>query len=103
METFCKYLNTLLWDEDIRLNVLRARPVSTDSLQATFGPEFEPFLRKYGGDDYVLEASEVADAVVALTSGLLDAVSGQVILLDKGVCFGNNLMRLFEHRSEYSL
>jgi NAD(P)-dependent dehydrogenase (short-subunit alcohol dehydrogenase family) len=103
METFCKYLNTLLWDEDIRLNVLRARPVSTDSLQATFGPELEPFLRKYGGNDYVMEATEVADAVVALTSGLMDAVSGQVILLDKGVCFGNNLMRLFEHRSEFPL
>jgi hypothetical protein len=40
---------------------------------------------------------------VALTSGLMDAVSGQVILLDKGVCFGNNLMCLFEHRSEHSL
>ena len=103
METFCRYLNTLLWDEDIRLNVLRARPVSTDSLRATFGPEFEPFLRKYGGSDYVMEASEVAHAVVALTSGLMDAVSGQVILLDKGVCFGNNLMRLFERRGGYGL
>jgi NAD(P)-dependent dehydrogenase (short-subunit alcohol dehydrogenase family) len=103
MEVLCRYIATHLLDEDVRINILRSRPVSTDSLVATFGAEFEPFLRKYYGDDYLIEAEEVADAVVALTSGLMDAVSGEVILLDRGTAFCDNLMRLFEHRGEHSL
>ncbi len=103
MEIFCKYVNEHLWDEDIRINVLRSRPVATESLDATFGEDFVPFLRKYGGDHYLIESQEVADAVVALCSGLMDAVSGQVLMLDRGVCFENNLMRLYEKREEFGL
>lgn len=103
METLCKYLATHLLEEDVRVNVLRSRPVSTESLVATFGAEFEPFLKQYYSDDYFIEAEEVADAILALCSGLMDAVSGQVILLDRGVAFCDNLMRLFEHRADYGL
>jgi NAD(P)-dependent dehydrogenase (short-subunit alcohol dehydrogenase family) len=103
MEVYCRYIATELLDDDVRINILRSRPVSTDSLVATFGEEFEPFLKKYYGDDYFIEAGEVADAVLALCSGLMDAVSGQVILLDRGVAFSDNLMRLFEHRRDYGL
>lgn len=103
MEVFCRYVNEHLFDEDIRINVLRSRPVATESLDATFGEDFGDFLRKYGGDDYVIELDEVARAAVALCSGLMDAVSGQVIMLDKGVCFSNNLMRLYEEREQYGL
>jgi len=103
MEVFCRYVNEHLWDEDIRINVLRSRPVETASLEATFGAEFAPFLRKYGGDHYLIQPQEVADAVLALCSGLMDGVSGQVLLLDRGVCFENNLMRLYEKREEFGL
>ena len=103
MEVFCRYINAELFDEDVRINILRSRPVSTESLVATFGEEFEPFLRKYRGDEYIIDAEQVGEATLALCSGLMDAVSGQVILLDKGVAFSDNLMRLFEHREEYGL
>ena len=103
MEVFCRYINAELFDEDVRINILRSRPVSTESLVATFGEEFEPFLRKYRGDEYLIEAEQVGEATLALCSGLMDAVSGQVILLDKGVAFSDNLMRQFEHREEYGL
>ena len=103
METFCKYMATQLLDDDCRVNVLRARGVITDSLEATFGPEFEPFHRKYFGDRFFVTCEEVADAALALCSGLMDGVSGQVIQLDKGVAFCDNLYRLFEHREEYGL
>lgn len=103
MEVYCRYIATELLDEDVRINILRSRPVSTESLVATFGEEYEPFLKKFHGDDYFIEAEEVSDAVLALCSGLMDAVSGQVLLLDRGVAFSDNLMRLFEHRSEYGL
>lgn len=103
MEIFCRYIATELLDEDVRINILRSRPVSTESLVATFGEEFEPFLKKYYGNDYFILAEEVADATLALCSGLMDAVSGQVILLDRGVAFSDNLMRLFEDRHKFGL
>lgn len=103
MEVLCRYIATELLDEDVRINILRSRPVSTESLVATFGEEFEPFLKKYYGDNYFILAEEVANAVLALCSGLMDAVSGQVILLDRGVAFSDNLMRLFEERHDYGL
>ena len=62
MEVLCRYVATELLDEDVCINILRSRPVSTDSLAATFGEEFEPFLRKYYGNDYFILAEEVADA-----------------------------------------
>jgi hypothetical protein len=64
---------------------------------------FEPFLRKFFGDEYFIEADEVASVVLALCSGLMDAVSGQVILLDRGVAFCDNLMRLCKRREDYGL
>lgn len=103
METFCRYLSTHTFDEDVRVNILRSRPVSTESLVATFGEEFEPFLKKYYNDDYFIELDAVGDALLALCSGWMDSVSGQVILLDKGVGFCDNLMRLFEDRENYGL
>jgi len=103
MEVLCRYLAVHLLEEDVRVNILRSRPISTDSLRATFGEEYEPFLKKYFGDEYFITAEEFADAVLALCSGLMDAVSGQVILLDRGVGFCDNLMRLFEERAQFGL
>lgn len=104
METFCRYMAKHMFEEErANINIIRSRPVSTESLVATFGPEFEPFLRKYYGDDYLVDVEAVGQAALALCSGLLDAMTGQVILLDKGVSFHDNLMRLFEHRAEHGL
>jgi NAD(P)-dependent dehydrogenase (short-subunit alcohol dehydrogenase family) len=103
MEVLCRYLSSHLLGQDIRINILRSRPVSTASLVATFGAEFEPFLKKYFGEEYFIRDDEVADAVLALCSGWMDAVSGQVILLDRGVAFCDNLMRLFEERQRFGL
>ncbi|MFH1131598.1 MAG: SDR family oxidoreductase [Pseudomonadota bacterium] len=103
VDLFCRYLTIHLFDEDIRMNSLRTRPVSTESLVATFGTEYEPFLRKYYSDDYFVEPEQVGDAALALCSGLMDSVSGQIIMLDRGVAFCDNLMRLFEDREQYGL
>ncbi len=103
MEVFTRYISTEFFEEDVRINILRSRPVSTDSLRATFGEGFEPFLKKYFSDKYFIELEEVGKAALALCSGLMDAVNGQVILLDRGVAFCDNLMRLYEHREDYQL
>jgi enoyl-[acyl-carrier-protein] reductase (NADH) len=93
----------LFEEERANVNIIRSRPVSTESLVATFGEQFEPFLRQYYGDDYFIEVEAVGQAALALCSGLMDAMTGQVILLDKGVAFQDNMMRLFEHRADYGL
>jgi NAD(P)-dependent dehydrogenase (short-subunit alcohol dehydrogenase family) len=103
METFCRYLTSDLLGEDIRINVLRANPVATDSLEATFGPEFEPFCKKWYADGFFIEPEEVANAALALASGLMDGVRGQVLLLDRGYGFSDNVVRLFTQRARYGV
>jgi enoyl-[acyl-carrier-protein] reductase (NADH) len=103
MEVLCRYLTSHLFGEDVRINILRSRPVPTESLIATFGEAFQPFLEKYYGPEYLIQSQEVAAATLCLCSGWMDAVSGQVLLLDRGVAFCDNLMRLYEQRIEYGL
>ena len=104
METFAKYLGKHLWEEQrATVNIIRSRPVSPDSLRATFGEDYEPFLRKWHSDDYFIELEQVGSAALALCSGLMDAMTGQIILLDKGVAFSDNLMRMFAQREDYGL
>jgi enoyl-[acyl-carrier-protein] reductase (NADH) len=103
METFCRYLTSDLLDEDIRINVLRANPVETESLEATFGPEFAPFCKKWYADGFFIQPSEVAEAALALASGLMDGVRGQVLLLDRGFGFSDNVVRLFSARERHGL
>lgn len=101
VETFCRYMAKHLFEaERASVNVIRSRPVSTESLVATFGAEFEPYLREHWGDDYLVDVEQVGAAALALCSGLMDALNGQVILLDRGVSFQDNLMRMFQHRAE---
>ena len=103
MESFCRYLTSDLLGEDIRINVVRANPVETESLEATFGPEFAPFCKKWYADGFFISPEEVADAAVALSSGLMDGVKGQVLLLDRGFGFSDNVVRLFTARERYGL
>jgi len=103
MESFCRYLTADLLSEDIRINVLRANPVETRSLEATFGPEFAPFCRKYYGDGFFVTPDEVAAAALGLCSGLMDGVKGQVLLLDRGFGFADNVVRLFSQREQLGL
>ncbi|MEZ4427233.1 MAG: SDR family oxidoreductase [Nannocystaceae bacterium] len=103
METFCRYLTTDLLEEDIRINILRANPVETRSLEATFGPEFAPFCKKYYAEGFFIDPEEVADAALGLCSGLMDGVKGQILLLDRGLGFADNVVRLFTHRERYGL
>jgi len=103
METLCRYLNYRLYDEGVRVNVVRSRNVRTLALSDTFGAEFEGFARRFVRDEHYIEAKEVADVVVALCSGWLDGVSGQTLTVDRGTTFFDNLMRLFNERGRLAL
>jgi 3-oxoacyl-[acyl-carrier protein] reductase len=103
METLCRYLNYRLFDEDVRINVVRSRLVRTESLRATFGRDFEEFAERFNMKKQFITCEEVANAILALCSGLMDAVSGQVLMVDRGTTFFDNLMRLYNERNELKL
>ena len=103
METLCRYLNYRLFDEDVRINVIRTRSVRTESFRSAFGSDFETFARRFTRDAHFVEAGEVANAAVALCSGLMDGVSGQVLTVDRGTSFFDNLMRLYNERETLQL
>ena len=98
LEVMCRYLNCRLSSENVRFNVVRARAVMTASLKATFGDAFEDFLERANMARDLVQPDEVANAVLALCSGLMDGVSGQVVMVDRGGTFRDDLMRLFNER-----
>jgi NAD(P)-dependent dehydrogenase (short-subunit alcohol dehydrogenase family) len=103
METLCRYMSYRLFDDGVRVNVVRSRLVRTESLRATFGAEFERFAERFDMEGQFVPAEEVANVVLALCSGLLDGVNGQVIMVDRGGAFFDNLMRLYDDREALRL
>lgn len=104
LETLVKYANYRLRNEDIRINVVRAAAVPTQSTRDMFGDELFQFLERLAPPGFEwLREEDVADVVLALCSGLMDGVKGQVITVDRGQLFSDNLMRLYAQRQELSL
>jgi len=103
METLCRYMNYRLVDDDVRVNVVRSLLVRTESLRATFGRDFEEFAEHFNMQRRFIGCDEVANAILALCSGLMDGVSGQILMVDRGATFFDNLMRLYNERDELQL
>ena len=103
METLCRYMNYRLFDEDMRINIVRSRSVRTPSFESTFGKEFYEFAQRFTKPSHFLVPDDVGEAALALCSGMMDGVSGQVLTIDKGTTFFDDLMRLYEERAELGL
>lgn len=104
LETLVKYANYRLRHEDIRINVVRAAAVPTQSTRDMFGDELFNFLEKLAPPGFRwLTEQDVAKVVLALCSGLMDGVKGQVITVDRGQLFSDDLMRLYSQRAELGL
>ncbi len=99
LETLVRYLTWHLRHEDVRVNALRSRGVRTASFEATFGAELDSVVRALDAEHRYVPALEVARAAVALCSGLMDAVNGQVLTVDRGTAFSDNLQRIYEART----
>ena len=82
LETLCRYLAVHLRAEGVRVNAIRCGPIDTDSLRATFGTDV---LDRELPGPVLLDPHSVGRACVALCSGLLDSVTGQVITVDEGL------------------
>lgn len=98
MEAMCRYLSYRLFDDGVRVNVVRSRLVRTESLRATFGRDFEEFAERFNMKRQFISCEEVAETIFALASGLMDSVNGQVLMVDRGTTFIDNLMRLYAER-----
>ena len=65
------------------MNAVRPGFLDTASSRATFGEErFERLLE--GASGLLLDPRDVARACLALCSGLMDSVTGQVLVVDEG-------------------
>lgn len=97
LETWARYLNYRLSEHECRVNVLRTEWVDTASSRGILGEDAIEFAGKYFPEG-VLPAKALADASVALCSGLMDAVRGQVIQIDGGSRFYQNAMYMFDEQ-----
>ena len=64
---------------------------------------FAEFARRFTHESHFMQAEEVANATLALCSGLMDGVSGQILTVDRGTTFFDNLMRLYDEREALEL
>lgn len=94
-EVLIKYLNYHFYDENVIFNILRTRPVITDSLLSTLGNEWVDFIAKYDIPGTHIELEEVAKVVYMMCSGLMDAIRGQTIIADRGYDFAEGLQRMY--------
>ena len=76
--------------------------VKTLALDETFGRDFSTFAEGFTGQ-HSIDPSEVGRVILALASGLLDGVSGQIITVDRGITFFDNIMHLYHERDRLGL
>ena len=96
VETLARYLAYRLRDDGVRVNVVRSRAIKTDAFADTFGAEFYGFLRQFVPDEWFMTPAEVGDAAFALCSGMFDAMTGQVLMVDRGNTFADGISLLYE-------
>ncbi len=93
LEFFARYMAVHLAEEGCRVNVLRFGTVATESFQAIFGNEFFDYIKRHGVPErMIMTPEDCGRAVLALCSGLLNAVNGQIISVDNGLPFQDNSM-----------
>jgi len=102
LETLCRYLHYRLRTEGTTVNVVRTRFVDTVALADTFGAEFPDFVRRFE-PDVLTSPDEVADAIVGICSGAMDALGGQVLTVDRGAGLYENFSRLFQERHRHPI
>jgi NAD(P)-dependent dehydrogenase (short-subunit alcohol dehydrogenase family) len=102
-EVLVKYLNYHFYDENVIFNILRTRPVITDSLLSTLGKEWTEFIAKYDIPGTHIELEEFARVAYMMCSGLMDAIRGQTIIADRGYDFAEGLQRMYVDQEELGL
>ena len=81
LETLVRYLSVRLKPEGVRVNVLRPGFMDTASSRAVLG---DATVDALGGSPLIVDPRQAARVCLALCSGWMDAVTGQVIVADEG-------------------
>jgi NAD(P)-dependent dehydrogenase (short-subunit alcohol dehydrogenase family) len=81
LESLVRYLAVRLRAEGVRVNAVRPGFMDTASSRAILG---DAAVGGLAGASLALDPRQVARACVALCSGLMDAVTGQVLVVDEG-------------------
>ena len=84
LESLCRYLALQLKSSGVRVNAIRPGFIDTASFRATGGDQAVDLLKQRG---LLLDPQGAARVCVALCSGWMDAVTGQVIVADEGWSF----------------
>ena len=94
LEFFTRYLAVHLAEEGCRVNTVRFGTVRTPSFGAIFGDEYFQWLKEVKGLDEsgILTPEDCSKVVLALCSGLMNALNGQIIEADLGLPFRDNSM-----------
>ena len=102
LEFFSRYLSVHLIKEGSRVNVIRFGTVKTESFQAIFGEEFFHYMSDHGvPEEMIMKPEDCGKAVLALCSGYLDAINGQILHVDYGLPFqDNSMMRYLESKDK---
>lgn len=102
-EVLIKYLNYHFHNDETIFNILRTRPVITDSLLNTVGKEWKEFIEKYDVPGTNIDLEEIAKVVYMMCSGLMDGIRGQTINADKGFSFIEGYSYLYAKSEEFGL
>ncbi|EIS08347.1 putative short chain dehydrogenase domain protein [Yersinia pestis PY-48] len=89
LETLTKYIGAR---ENIIINCISPGVVDTEAFELVFGKKAQAFIRKFD-PDFIVSPEAVGNVSVALCSGLMDAVRGQVITVDNGRMFTDNFTK----------
>ena len=97
LETLTKYIGSR---ENIIVNCISPGVVDTEAFELVFGKKAQTFIRKFD-PDFIVKPEAVGNVSVALCSGLMDAVRGQVITVDNGRMFTDNFAKWIEMIDEH--
>ena len=82
--------------------MVRSRGIKT-AFAETFGADFYNFLRQFAPDEWFITPDEVGNAVFGLCSGMFDAMTGQVLTVDRGNIFADGISLIYEQREALGL
>jgi NAD(P)-dependent dehydrogenase (short-subunit alcohol dehydrogenase family) len=97
LETLAKYISAR---DDIIINCVSPGVVDTEAFELVFGKRAQDFIRKFD-PGFIVQPEAVANVIVALCSGLMDAVRGQVIVVDNGRMFTDNFTKWIAMLDKY--
>jgi len=103
LEALCRYLAYRLRNDDCRINCIRTRAIHTESMEAVVGKDLDALFERTGAVGYRVTAEQIGETAAALCSGYLDHMNGQVLTVDQGVMFCDNMSRLYSEREKLEL